>query len=58
MYIQSLTETNAAPYPVAAPTLTGGSHLSYAIQWSIFSICAIVGWVLVVRKALAKKRTA
>ena len=58
MYIQSMTETNSAPYPVAAPTLTGGSHLSYAIQWSIFSICAIAGWVLVVRKALAKKRTA
>lgn len=57
MYIQSLTETNSAPYPVTAPTLTGGSHLSYAIQWSIFSACAIVGWVLVVRKALAKKKS-
>jgi len=37
--------------PVLAPELTSGSHLSYAVQWFIFSLCAVVGWVFAVRKS-------
>lgn len=37
---------------VADPELTEGSHLSYAIQWIIFSLCAIVAWMILVRRAL------
>ena len=36
--------------PVPLPELDEGPHLSYAIQWFIFSALAVVGWVLVVRK--------
>lgn len=42
--------------PLPSPELDNGPHLSYAVQWSIFSICAIVGWVLVVRRALGSAR--
>ena len=41
--------------PVAAPTLGEGPHLSYAIQWIIFSIAVIVGWVLAVRRSIATR---
>ena len=36
--------------PVPLPELDEGPHLSYAIQWFLFSALAVVGWVLVVRK--------
>jgi cytochrome oxidase assembly protein ShyY1 len=39
------------PIPVPAPDLTEGPHMSYMIQWWIFSACAIVGWVLAVRRS-------
>ena len=43
----------AGPLPtlVPLPELDDGPHLSYAVQWLIFSACAVVGWVLVVRKS-------
>ena len=40
--------------PVALPELTEGPHLSYAIQWIIFSIAVLVGWVLTVRVSLRR----
>lgn len=40
--------------PVAVPDLSEGSHLSYAVQWFIFSICVAVGWVLAVRHSARK----
>ncbi len=40
---------------VPLPQLDDGPHLGYAVQWIIFSICAIVGWFLLVRKS-AKAR--
>jgi cytochrome oxidase assembly protein ShyY1 len=41
--------------PLPAPELSDGPHLSYMVQWFIFSVCAIVGWVLALRRS-AKKR--
>ena len=38
--------------PVAAPTLSSGPHLSYTVQWILFSLCAIGAWALLVRRAL------
>lgn len=35
---------------VPLPELDDGPHLSYAVQWFIFSALAVVGWILVVRK--------
>ena len=41
--------------PIVAPTLDEGPHLSYTIQWFIFTVCVIVGWVLAVRRSLATR---
>jgi cytochrome oxidase assembly protein ShyY1 len=58
-YVEMLSSTPAPaaalPALVPLPTLDDGPHLSYAVQWCIFSACAVVGWVLVVRKS-AKAR--
>ena len=43
--------------PIALPELTEGSHFSYAIQWYIFSIIAVVGYPLVLRRT-ARNRAA
>lgn len=40
------------PYPVPLPELTEANHLSYAVQWMIFAIAAIAGWVFAVRRSL------
>jgi cytochrome oxidase assembly protein ShyY1 len=42
--------------PVVKPDLSEGPHLSYAVQWFIFSVCAAVGWVLAIRYSAAKRR--
>ncbi len=44
------------PDPVPVPDLTEGSHLSYAFQWFIFSVCVVIGWVLAVRRSVATRR--
>jgi len=41
--------------PISPPELSEGPHLSYAIQWLIFSTAVIVGWVLAVRKSIANR---
>lgn len=43
---------------VADVELSEGSHLSYAIQWIIFSLCAIVAWFILVRRALRSRPSA
>ena len=37
---------------IADPVLSTGSHLSYTVQWFIFSIFVAAGWVVVVRRKL------
>jgi cytochrome oxidase assembly protein ShyY1 len=44
------------PEPVARPDLTEGPHLSYAVQWFIFSTAVAVGWALAVRHSVSKHR--
>ncbi|MEY2581526.1 MAG: hypothetical protein QOE09_1375 [Ilumatobacteraceae bacterium] len=68
MYVEQLESSPpdaAALEPIVAPTLDEGPHLSYTIQWFIFSVCVLAGWVLAVRRSLAvrsgkvsKKRSA
>jgi cytochrome oxidase assembly protein ShyY1 len=42
--------------PIVAPnTSDEGPHLSYTIQWFIFSACALAGWGLAVRKSIATR---
>lgn len=43
--------------PVAPPELSEGPHLSYAIQWIIFSVCVAVGWTLAVRRSVRRARS-
>ena len=55
MYVEQTASDPAEgrPFPVAVeePELSERNHLSYAVQWCIFSLCAIVGWVFAVRKS-------
>ena len=56
MYIEQLDSTPAdasSLEPIVAPALDEGPHLSYTIQWFIFSVCVLVGWVLAVRRSAA-----
>ena len=56
MYIEQLESTPAdasSLEPIVAPSLDEGPHLSYTIQWFIFSVCVLVGWVLAVRRSAA-----
>jgi cytochrome oxidase assembly protein ShyY1 len=46
------------PVPVPAPTLDEGPHLSYAVQWFIFALAVVVGWVLAVRRSIGTHRRA
>jgi surfeit locus 1 family protein len=39
------------PRLLPLPELGDGPHLSYAGQWFLFSACAVVGWVVIVRRA-------
>jgi surfeit locus 1 family protein len=48
--------TGGYPQPVAAPELSEKNHLSYAGQWFIFAACAVIGWVLAVRKSANTRR--
>jgi cytochrome oxidase assembly protein ShyY1 len=42
--------TGRVPKPLPPPELTEGPHLSYAIQWFIFSTIAVVGYPLILRR--------
>ena len=55
MYLELLDSQPAEPTslsPVAFPELSEGPHLSYAVQWFIFTVCVGAGWVLAVRKSV------
>lgn len=47
--------TGELPAALPPPDLSDGPHLSYAMQWFLFSAIAAVGWVLLVRQS-AKRR--
>lgn len=41
--------TAGYPRPRPLPELSAGPHLGYAIQWWIFSLVAVAGWVILLR---------
>ena len=47
---------DAVPRLVPLQDLTEGPHLSYAVQWLIFTLCAAGGWIAVVRRQLRLDR--
>lgn len=52
MFVQLESHVPAVdlPAPVPLPELNDGPHLSYATQWGIFSLIAIVGYPLILRR--------
>jgi surfeit locus 1 family protein len=46
------------PLPLPDPELSDGPHLSYMVQWWIFSLCAVVGWVFAVRRSVRTRQRA
>jgi cytochrome oxidase assembly protein ShyY1 len=56
MFLQLIEETPSTnqdlPQHVALPELSEGPHLSYAVQWFIFTTIALTAWVVVVRRRL------
>ncbi len=38
------------------PVFSNGPHLSYAVQWFLFSACAIAGWAIAVRREVKKNQ--
>ena len=46
------------PRLLPAPELDEGPHLSYAIQWFLFSTLAVAGWVVAVRKSARQRAQA
>lgn len=43
---------------IASPDFTTGPHLSYVVQWCIFSLFAVFGWFVVVRRRVNASRAA
>ncbi len=46
-----------APARLEPPEITAGPHLSYAIQWAVFGIIALVGTFLALRRGIAERRS-
>jgi cytochrome oxidase assembly protein ShyY1 len=52
--------------PAEAPTLStivdpefgNGPHLSYTVQWLVFALCAVGGWIALVRREMVKQKKA
>ena len=47
---------NDWPVQMEPLELTEGSHLSYAVQWFIFTLIGLVGYPLVLRRVVADDR--
>ena len=47
---QTPPQPGSLPTPVPLPELSEGPHLSYAIQWFIFAVVALVGAVILLRR--------
>jgi surfeit locus 1 family protein len=51
LQLQSVEPASGAlPQPIPAPEPSEGPHLSYAVQWFIFSTIGLLGYPLVLRK--------
>ena len=60
-YVLALTTpvvaSETTPARLAPPAITAGPHLSYAIQWAVFGIIALVGTFLALRRGVAERRS-
>jgi surfeit locus 1 family protein len=51
----AVADPATALHPVPLPELSDGPHLSYAVQWFIFSTIAVVGYPLVLRRVVQRR---
>lgn len=51
------TVGDTMPARLSPPAITAGPHLSYAIQWAVFGIIALVGTFLALRRGMADRRS-
>ena len=61
VYVQLLKSTPAeapALSTIVDPDFNNGPHLSYTVQWLFFSLCAIGGWIALVRREVVKQKKA
>lgn len=60
MYVDLISSVPAEqpglPEQVTPPDLSEGPHLSYAVQWFLFSGAVAVGWMLAVRHSVGTRR--
>ncbi|MEX0756115.1 MAG: SURF1 family protein [Actinomycetota bacterium] len=50
-------QPDVLPEPVPLPPPTEGPHLSYAVQWFIFAMIAVIGYAFLLRKTAREERT-
>ncbi|WP_393916552.1 SURF1 family cytochrome oxidase biogenesis protein [Halostreptopolyspora alba] len=48
--------SDPAPEPVAPPETNLGMNMSYAVQWWVFAVIAVGGWVFLVRREVRDAR--
>lgn len=58
MYLEVVASEPADPEValIPAPDLNDGPHLSYAVQWFLFTIAAIAGWFIAIRRHISGER--
>ncbi|MGI9602396.1 MAG: SURF1 family protein [Acidimicrobiales bacterium] len=55
VYIQAQSDPSTLFFPIDLPPLDSGPHRGYAAQWFIFSMIAIVGYPLILRRAARER---
>jgi cytochrome oxidase assembly protein ShyY1 len=50
LQLEPTGDEQAQPVPLALPALDRGPHISYAVQWFVFTTIALVGYPLVLRR--------
>jgi cytochrome oxidase assembly protein ShyY1 len=55
LQLQRPDQASGAPVPVPAPALGEGPHLSYAIQWFLFTAVGLIGWPLLIRRGARER---
>ncbi|TDQ55326.1 cytochrome oxidase assembly protein ShyY1 [Actinorugispora endophytica] len=54
--VEQAPPSDPAPAPVPVPEVDTGMNFSYAVQWWVFTVIAIVGWVFLVRREIQDDR--
>jgi len=60
MYLEAVTSnpSDESITAIPSPELSDGPHLSYTVQWFLFTLAAIAGWVIAVRRHVIGERKA